>query len=124
MAVSAITPEQIDTRDHDDLNQYVTVSRLEISQILHALAREATLVTASVGPDNLFLTSVLEVDEEGDLVLIESGKYNQHKERALERGRLLCTTSLEKIKIRFRLEPVTLATHGGQEAFAAPLPAE
>ena len=115
-------PDDIDQQDADEFNKFVTVSRLEISQILHALERQAVLVTAGVGGDKFFLTSIVEVNEETDQVLIESGRHNPHKERVLEGQKISCTTSLDKIKIRFQLDWAVLATHAGQEVFAAALP--
>ena len=109
-------------RDH---SKYVTVSRFEISKVLHTLAREATRVTASVGGNDFFLTSVLEVDQEADQVLIESGKRNQHKTRILTGQKVACSTSLEQIQICFQLDSLELAaTHDGEEVFIAPLPRE
>jgi len=107
-----------------DSKNYVTESRLEISQILHTLAREAVQVAAGVGGDKFFLTSILKVDEEADHVLIESGVRNPHLARVLAGQQLSCSTRLANIKISFQLDSAVLASHDGQEALLAPLPRE
>jgi c-di-GMP-binding flagellar brake protein YcgR len=115
-------PDTIDHLESDDDTKFVTVSRLEISQILHALERDAALVTASLGEDNFFLTSILEVNDDAQRLLIEIGKDNPYKTRLLAGQHLACVTSLKKIKIRFELSALTLVTYREQAAFSAPLP--
>ena len=118
-------PKRIATpKTTNHVSEYATQSRLEISQILQALARQAIQVTARVGGDDFFLTSVLAVNEDTDHVLIESGRRNPHKERILAGQQISCATSLDRIKISFRLDSVALVTIDGEEAFQAPLPDE
>lgn len=105
-----------------DYHQYAIASRLEICQILHAIQRQAALVTASVGGEDFFLTSVVKVDDDAGYLMLECDRDGRHAERVLSRQRLLCSTTLEKIKIQFVCEHIETAQDDGRDVFKAALP--
>jgi c-di-GMP-binding flagellar brake protein YcgR len=116
----------IDTSpDTIDYHQYSIASRLEISQILRAIMRNAGLITASVGGGgDFFLTSIVKVDDEAGYLMLECERQGKHVGRVLGKQHLLCSTSLDKIKIQFVCEGIEVAQCDGRDAFKAPLPDE
>ncbi|MCE9638735.1 MAG: flagellar brake protein [Betaproteobacteria bacterium] len=104
-----------------DYHQYAVGSRLEISQILHAIMRQAALITASIG-DDFFLTSIVQIDDAAGCLMLECERNGRFADRILSRQRLLCSTTLEKIKIQFVCEDIALATCEGRDAFRIALP--
>lgn len=107
-----------------DYHQYAIASRLEIRQLLDAIARQSALITASVGGDDFFLTSIVAVDATADFLLLECGRQSEQAQRVLKKRRLLCSTSLDKIKIQFFCEHIEPAVFQGRDAFKAALPQE
>jgi c-di-GMP-binding flagellar brake protein YcgR len=105
-----------------DYDQYAIASRLEISQILHAIMRHAGLITASVGGEDFFLTSIVRIDDEAGYLMLECERNGRHVERILAKQRLLCSTTLDKIKIQFVCEHIEIAVCDGRDAFKAALP--
>jgi hypothetical protein len=59
-----------------------------------------------------------------DYLLLECGHDPEVRNRVLDLQKLLCSTSLEKIKIQFSCRPAELAVHDGQEVFKTALPRE
>ena len=105
-------------------HQYTTGSRLEISRILHSLERQAPPVQVSLGPEDVFTTSVIGVDDDEEYLLLESTPDLGLRNRVLDLQKLLCSTSLEKIKIQFACRPAELVEYDGREAFKTALPRE
>ena len=107
-----------------DYHQYSIASRLEISQILRAIMRHAGLITASIGGEDFFLTSIVRVDDEAGYLMLECERRGKHVEEVLSKQHLLCSTSLDKIKIQFVCEGFELAVCDGRDAYKTPLPQE
>lgn len=120
-ATSVVAAEPVAAFDD---NQYMVASRLEISQILHAIMRQAALITAVSGSDDFFLTSILDIDDEEDSLLLEFGRHDEHNRHALRKQKLSCSTTLDKVKIQFACEHIEAVVHGGRNAFKTSLPAE
>ncbi len=105
-----------------DYHQYSVGSRLEISQILRAIMRSNGLITASVGGDDFFLTSIVSIDDESGHLMLECDREGRHAQRVLAKQRLLCNTTLDKIKIQFVCQQIEMALCEGRDAFKAALP--
>ncbi len=122
MSNSLANPVETDASAIADYHQYAIASRLEICQILHAIQRQAALITATVGGEDFFLTSVVRVDDETGCLMLECDRDGRHIERVLKKQRLLCSATLEKIKIQFVCEHLEIAQCDGRDAFKAALP--
>jgi c-di-GMP-binding flagellar brake protein YcgR len=105
-----------------DFHQYSIGSPLEISQILHAIMRQAGLITAAVDGDDFFLTSIVSIDDDAGYLMLECDRNGRHVERILRKQRLLCGTTLDKIKIQFVCERIEIELCDGRNAFKAALP--
>lgn len=107
-----------------DFHQFAIASRLEINQLLHAIMRQPALVTASIGGDDFFLTTIVAIDDDEDYLLLECARQDEQAQRVLRKQRLLCSTSLDKIKIQFVCEMIEEVSYDGHAAFKTPLPQE
>jgi len=69
---------------------------------------------------SFFLTSLISVGPKG--IILDYGSDEDVNRRALKADRLLCTTSVDKVKVQFALENLSLITHEGRPAFFSELP--
>jgi c-di-GMP-binding flagellar brake protein YcgR len=107
-----------------DYHQYAVASSLEISQLLRAIMRQAGLITATTGGDDFFLTSIVAIDDDEGCLMLECERNGRHVERVLAKQRLLCSTTLDKIKIQFVCKRIEVAECDGRDAFKCALPQE
>ncbi|MEQ1772152.1 MAG: flagellar brake protein [Burkholderiales bacterium] len=107
---------------HD--NPFMVASHLEITHILHAILREATLITVTLDVNDFFLTSLLVIDEHTNCMLLERGRGRPHLSNALKSRRLSYSTTLDKVQIRFTCEGIEATTYDGVEVYKVPLPTE
>jgi flagellar brake protein len=117
-----VAPPAADFPAAVDYEQFLISSRLEISQILHAIMRQGSLITASLGGSDFFLTSIVSVDADGGHLMIECDRNGMHTERVLGKRRLPCSTTLDKIKIQFACNGVEAATYGGNSTYKVGFP--
>lgn len=120
----ATRPVETDDEDPADDNQYAVGSRLEITQILSAIMRQGALVTASPGDDSFFLTSITAVDDDEGTLQLECGRQPQQNENVLRHQHLVCSTALDKVKIKFACKGIELVESARGLAFRMPLPRE
>lgn len=118
----AASPVDAEHSAETDYHQYAIGSRLEISQILHAIMRHAGSITASVGGEDFFLTSIVKIDDEAGYLMLECDRNGRHVEHILRKQRLLCSTALDKIKIQFVCERIEIELCDGRDTFKAALP--
>jgi c-di-GMP-binding flagellar brake protein YcgR len=105
-----------------DYHQYAVASRLEINQILQALTRHAALITATIAGEDFFLTSIIKIDDNAGYLILEGERTGRDVGRIMNRQRLLCNTTLDKIKIQFVCEGLEIVDCDGRDAFKTPLP--
>ena len=118
MPALAVAPQPLDE------TQYTVASRLEISQILHAIMRQKTLITASPGGDDFFLTSIVAIDDQRGSLALECGRNPQQAQAALRKQRLHCATALDKVRIEFTCDGLEMAGSEREPAYRMPLPRE
>ena len=108
----------------NDYHQYVIGSRIEITQLLHGIMRQTALVSASVGNDDSFLTTIVAIDDQEGYLLLERARATEQARRVLSKQRLLCSTSLDKVKIQFVCEDIEEAEFERHPVFKLALPHE
>ncbi len=111
-------------KDLSEHHEYVTKSRLEIRRILNSIIEQAAPVTVPVGGDDFFLTSIVGIDEDEDFLFFACTENNQHTEQMLDQENMLCSTSLEKIKIQFGCRPIEFTPYEGQQTLKTEVPRE
>lgn len=105
-------------------NPFMVGSRLEITHILQAIAREASLITVNLDAGDFFLTSLLAVDENAGCMYLERGRSQPRLPNALQHRKLMYSTMLDKVQIRFGCVGIDAVTYAGTDAYEIPLPAE
>lgn len=105
-------------------NPFLVDSRLEILHILHAIMREATLVTVYVDANDFFLTSVLAIDDDAGYVYLERGRSRPPLSNVFKNRKLHFNTTLDRIKIRFTSTGIETVMHAGSEAYRIAVPEE
>lgn len=122
MQIDAKNAAQADALETDDYHQFTIVAPMEINQVLHAIMRRAGLITASLGINDFFLTSIISIDDDTGSMLIECERNSRNSQRVISKQRLLCSTTLDKIKIQFVSNHIELIKNDGQDAFRIALP--
>ncbi|MEE7546780.1 flagellar brake protein [Xanthomonas sp. Kuri4-1] len=118
---SESTPHPDDPPDGDE--RYLLRNRRQIRGLLKSLIDQRSLVSAHLGGrDQSFPTAVLELDEDGEWVLLDAS-HNEAVNRAVEgAGHLLCFAQLDHVRVRFRLDAPERIAREGHVGFRAALP--
>lgn len=103
--------------------QYLLHAPREIAFVLRQLASKGALVTATFGGElDFLLTTVITVPEDNRYLLLDLGRDQTVVTRALNKGRLLCDTQLDRVKVQFEIEHLEQTEHEHLPALRAPLP--
>jgi c-di-GMP-binding flagellar brake protein YcgR len=104
-------------------DQYLLHSKPEIMRVLRDLAKKPDIITAYLnGGAHFFLTAVLGVLPDRDLVVLDYGADESINELALTAERVVCVTRHEHVSVRFTCTRLQRARYQGRTVFAAPLP--
>lgn len=112
--------ERVDVDAHAE---YELHDAREIVRLLETLIERSNLVRAYVGEHDSFLTVLLGLTADREAVVLDSSPDGDLNARALSGDELVCVTRLDRVKIQFRLHPVSEVSFRGQPALMAPLPA-
>ena len=107
----------------EDYSKYAVTSRTEIVYILRAMKESGALITIYFNHGRDFLlTSLLDVANDGHTIALDLGSSMEMNRRALESEKLICISSLGKVKIQFVLAGVDRIKFGKGEAFEGAVP--
>jgi c-di-GMP-binding flagellar brake protein YcgR len=114
---------QPDLKDIQDREKYLLKSRNDVVKTLIELSKKPDLITASYnqGRDSI-ITTVVDVLQDRDLVIIEYGPDSDKNRKLLAAGSTTCLSKHNDIDIRFQLSGLRSAQYHGQHVFAAPIP--
>ena len=108
---------------YDDEEKYLVHGEYAIRQILQSLIDKRALVSGCAMPRNhTFPTSVIEVLEDEDGVLIDGSAAETINRSIEEASHVTCVSRLERIHVQFKLYDLQRVQKDGQVAFRAPLP--
>lgn len=109
--------------DSQDLSRYRVYSRREIVNLLRTVGARNQLVRmqANNGADAV-ITSILEVDDSGDAVIIDRAQSALTNERILQSDEIAFETVLENIRILFFASHVDSCIHEGRPALSMAIP--
>lgn len=106
--------------DHD---RYVLHSEGEIRNQLLNLSKKPDIITAYFGGGKtFFLTAVLGVLKERNLVVLDIGPDDEVTQKAIKSDRLVCTTRSMGVPVKFSVEGLHSAKYQGRAAIAAAMP--
>lgn len=104
-------------------DQYLLHSKPEISRVLRDLAKKPDIITAYFdGGTRYFLTAILGVLPDRDLLVLDYSPDEELNELALRTQRLVCVTRHEHVSVRFTCAGLQRAKYQGRPVLAAPLP--
>ncbi|MCL2076296.1 MAG: flagellar brake protein [Betaproteobacteria bacterium] len=107
--------------DTDIYSQYLLHSQAEIVFVLRDAMKRGCMLTAYFDEGESFvLTSILAASPEG--VILDYGGDAEVNQRVLQAPRLLCLTSVERVKVQFALNGLTAVRHENRPAFFSVLP--
>jgi len=109
--------------ENDEASPFALHEPREIAQVLRALVEARAIITASLVPGgHACPTALLAVHDDGTLVL-DGNRHEAMNRRMASATRLVCSTQLDLVPIRFRLPAPALIDYEGYLAFHAPWPA-
>lgn len=107
----------------DIQEEYLLYSKPEITRVLRDLAKKPEIITAYInGGPRYFLTAVIAVLPERDMVVLDYGADEEANALALRAERLVCVTRFERVNVRFTCMGIQRAKYQGRTVLAAPLP--
>ena len=115
-AAPGLTPSKDDSR-------FMLTNRLDILRILRGLTKRHEMVSAffNSGKD-LLLTSIIEVDDDDDSLVLDYGSSEDLNRRILASERIIFVTALDSVKIQFVATKIAMATFEGAAAFRVAIP--
>jgi len=106
-----------------DLTPYRVFSRREIISLLRSIRDRNQLVSMMIsGGAEAVVTSVLDIDEEQNLVVVDCAPSNMLNEKILSSKRINFETVLDQIRILFHTEEIDRCTYDGLPALCFPIP--
>lgn len=114
---------QLELEARDVHSQYLLHSQTEIRFVLREILNRGCMLTVyfDLG-QSFFLTSLLDVNPDG--IILDFGSDEVVNQRALRASSLICTTSVERVKVQFALAGLRTVQFENRPAFASALPVE
>ena len=127
MAILRTFSEQaISSARADDVQEpdYSVHSRPEICFFLNGIMQEKSLISLYLARDSLsaILSSILAIDPQKKLLIMDYGINETLNQIALKRGYLRCITSHNRIRIEFDCDNLQRVQFEGRHAFSADIP--
>lgn len=117
--MQAITEAEIE-KWHD----YEVASRREIVALLRQIAEKNQLVRLLIkGESDVCVTSLLHIDPDSDTVILDRSINREQNDRIVAAAKVMCETSLDKIRILFKLQDLRATDWEGSGALRAGIPA-
>jgi len=117
--MQAITEAEIE-KWHD----YEVASRREIVALLRQIAEKNQLVRLLIkGESDVCVTSLLHIDPDGGTVIFDRSINREQNDRIVAASKVMCETSLDKIRILFQLQGLGAVDWEGSGALRAAIPA-
>jgi c-di-GMP-binding flagellar brake protein YcgR len=107
----------------ENWHDYRVESRREIVALLRQISEKHQLVRMLVnGEADVAVTSILEVDPDNDTFMLDRSIERDQNRRIAAAGKISCETSLDKIRILFKVENVREVQYDNSTALEADIP--
>ncbi|MDR2164748.1 MAG: flagellar brake protein [Zoogloeaceae bacterium] len=114
-------PLRLELEESETYSQYFLYSQTEIMFILRDAMQKNCMVTVYFDMGrSFFLSSLLGVSPQG--IFLDYGNHEATNLHALSATHLICTLSLDKVKVQFALSGLARAEFEGKPAFRSRLP--
>lgn len=98
-------------------------ARKEIVALLRSIGQKNQLIRMLIqGESDVCVTSILEVDDARDTVVLDTSIDEDQNKRIANAERLSFETTLDKVRILFAAERIEAVTHEGEPAFRISVP--
>ena len=109
--------------DLEDWHDYQVASRREIVALLRQIGEKNQLIRMLIkGEADVCVTSILAVDEDSNTVVLDRSIERAQNQRIEAAGRVMCETTLDKIRILFGADALAATTWRGEPALRADIP--
>lgn len=116
-------PAVFELEQNDAYSKFLLYSRTEILAILRTLIQKKSMITAHFDHGRSFLlTSIIALSADNRSFILDMGSNDEMNRKALLANHLIFTTMLDKVKVQFSLDSLTLTQSDGRPAFLAGLP--
>jgi len=103
--------------------RFLVQNRLEILRVFRGLAHRRELVSAFFNAGNeLLLTSVLDVDSDQNMVILDYSSNDALNKRILSSERIIFATTLDSVKVQFISTHIDTVVYEGNQAFRIQVP--
>lgn len=99
-------------------------SKTDIIRLLRVLIQQQSLISASLENGQGFATWLLWVDAERERIALDVSSNPALNQRVLDAKKLLCTTKLEQLEVKFTATDIQEARLKGQPVLCAKLPTQ
>ena len=107
----------------ENWHDYEVQSRREIVALLRQIGEKKQLIRMKIkGEADVCVTSILEVDPDSGLFILDRSINREQNERIVRAGQVMCETYLDKIRILFRAGGLQELEFDGAAALAAQIP--
>lgn len=106
----------------EDLAKYRVHSRREIISLLRAMKERSHLVNMRANGVENVVTSILEVNEAGNLIVIDRAPSRLTNQRLIDSDRITIETTLDNIRILFFAEQMQECLYEDAPALCTPIP--
>lgn len=110
--------------DHpEEYAQYILTAPREISFYLNLLLKRGSLLTTHINDGNeFFLTAIVALDDEKQVIFLDPAQADELNAATKKARHITLTANLDRVKIQFRLPPMTEQLVSGRTALASPFP--
>lgn len=120
---STPAPTAFELEQTDAYSKYLLYSKSEILAILRTLIQKGSMITAYFDQGRSFLlTSIIALTADNHSFILDMGSDDAMNRKALVADHLVFTTMVDKVKVQFSLNNLTLTQHEGRPAFLARTP--
>jgi c-di-GMP-binding flagellar brake protein YcgR len=125
-AATEDTTPRLEIENSADYSRFLLRSRPEVLFVLRSLIPKASMITVHFDHGKSFLlTTLLAISTDNEGLIFDIGSDEEMNRKALAAtGKLILTTSIDKVKVQFSLSKLTSIQHEGRTAFRSGLPAE
>jgi c-di-GMP-binding flagellar brake protein YcgR len=116
-------PQGLPVADEHDASSFTVSWKKEIVYILRAVMAKTEMVSAYFNRGESFiLTSIINVDPEGELVFLDLGANEEANEKIIKSEKIIFVTSHDRVKIQFVVHRIEKVRLDDREVFRIELP--
>ena len=116
-------PAVFELEQTDAYSKFLLYSRSEILAILRSLIQKGSMITAYFDHGRSFLlTSIIALSADNHSFILDLGSDDEMNRKALLANHLIFTTLVDKVKVQFSLDSLTMTQSDGRPAFLGRIP--